>query len=89
MRILINLQPTTNEEMIHANAFSFVSTWSSPYFYNLLTTVGLLNPRYIKAPCKHTELFWDIAKQFFYTGKDIKEILDTLYSTVEKRIITF
>jgi hypothetical protein len=88
MHILINVQPMTKEEMIHWDAFSFVSTGSSPRLYNLLTNLGLLNPRHIKAPVKHAKLFWDIVKQFHYTGKDIKEKLDPLFPLTEKRIIT-
>jgi hypothetical protein len=88
MHVLINLQPMTKEEMIHWSAFSFVSTGSSPRLYNFLTNLGLLNPKYIKALAKHTELFWDIAKQFHNTGKDAKEKLDPLFLPAEKRIIT-
>jgi len=87
MHVLINLQPTTKEEMIHRNVFSFVNTGSSPRLYNFLTNLGLLNPKYIKAPIKHAELFWDIAKQFHNAGKDVKEKLDPLFP-IEKRIIT-
>jgi hypothetical protein len=78
----------TKEEMIHWNAFSFVSTGSSPRLYNFLTNLDLLKPMYIKAPVKYTESFWDIAKQFYDTGKDIKAKLDPLFSPAEKRIIT-
>jgi len=81
MHILINLQPTTKEEMIHWSAFSFVSIGSSPRLYKILTNMGLLDPKYIKAPGKYTKLFWDIAKQFHSAGKSIKEKLDQLPSS--------
>lgn len=88
MHILINLQPMTKEEMIHWSAFSFISTGSSPRLYRFLKNLNLLKPRYIKAPQKHTELFWDIAQQYYNTGKDITAKLEAIYEPGEKRIIT-
>ncbi|GHV93347.1 hypothetical protein AGMMS50268_38500 [Spirochaetia bacterium] len=88
MRILINLQPMTKEEMIHWDSFSFVSIGSSPRLFKFLNNLDLLKPRYIKAPAKYTESFWDIAKQIHETGKDITEKLEPFYIPAENSIIT-
>ena len=88
MHVLINLQPSTKEEMIFWNAFSFVHSGSSPYLYKALKSLGLLKPQYIRAPYKHAEMFWEISGQCHKTGKDISEKLNAFLYPEETRIIT-
>ena len=74
--------------MVHFNAFSFVHRAMTPDIYSLLKNIGLIKPCHIKSPFKYSGTFWDIAKQYYNTGKDITALMDELYLP-ERRIITF
>jgi hypothetical protein len=71
MRILINLQPATEKEMFHFNAFSCVSIGSNPRLFRLLDNVNLLDTRYIKNCGNYNEMFWDIFNQHHWEGVTI------------------
>jgi hypothetical protein len=68
MRILINLQPATKEEMFHFDAFSCVSMMSDARLFRLLNNARLLEPKYIKCKGTYNEAFWGIFNQHHWKG---------------------
>ena len=88
MHILISLQPVADKkEMVHFNAVSFVHKAMTPQLYRVLKKYELIKPCHIKSPFKYSGAFWDIAKQYYNTGKDITSLMDGLYLP-DKSIIT-
>ncbi|MDR2701100.1 MAG: hypothetical protein LBB72_01555 [Spirochaetaceae bacterium] len=68
MRILINLQPMTVEEMPHFNAFSCVSVGSTSRLFRLLHDANLLEPRYFKESEPLSKAFWGIFEHHHRKG---------------------